>query len=98
LTGIREGVIVKKRVWRATPCPIYPTKRAKRKENMNSENDEVVPGLSSADVADMAEKIFNRTDGNHPQLDSSENGFLDILQNAKPAISASPAFIRKVVL
>jgi hypothetical protein len=52
--------------------------------------EEVVPGLSSADVADMMEKVFNWTDGNHPQLNSPENGFLDILQNGKPDISASP--------
>jgi hypothetical protein len=65
---------------------------------MNTENNEVVPGLSSADVADMAEKVFNWTDGNHPQLSSSENGFLDILKNGKPDMSASPAFIRKAVL
>jgi hypothetical protein len=65
---------------------------------MCSENEEVVPGLSSADVADMAEKVFNWTDGNRPQLNSSGNSFLDILQNAKPDISASPAFIRKAVL
>jgi hypothetical protein len=65
---------------------------------MNSENKEVVPGLSSADVADMAEKVFSRTDGNQPQLNSSGNGFLDILQNGKPDISASPIFIRKTVL
>jgi hypothetical protein len=75
-----------------------PPKRTEREENMNSENEEVVPGLSSADLASMAEKVFNWTDGNHPQLNRSENGLLDILQNAKPDISASPAFIRKVVL
>jgi hypothetical protein len=64
---------------------------------MNNENQEVVPGLSSADVTDMMEKVFAWTDGNHPQS-KSENGFIDILQNGKPDISASPAFIRKVSL
>jgi hypothetical protein len=53
---------------------------------------EVVPGLSSADVAEMMEKVLKWTDGNHPQLNSSENGFLDILQNGKADLSASPAF------
>jgi hypothetical protein len=60
---------------------------------MNIENKEVVPGLSSADVADMVEKVFAWTDGNHPQISKSENGFIDILQNGKPDISASPTFI-----
>jgi hypothetical protein len=60
--------------------------------------EEVVPGLSSADVADMMEKVFSWTDGNHPQLTDSGSGFFDILQNGKPGISASPAFLRKVAL
>ena len=62
---------------------------------VNSEN-EVVPGLTSADVREIAEQIFNRTDGNLPQFSASENGFMDILQNEKPDISASSIFIRKV--
>jgi hypothetical protein len=67
-------------------------------EGMNSENEEIVPGLFSSDVADMAEKVFNWTDGNRPQANSSGSGFLDILQNAKPDMSASSIFIRKVTL
>jgi hypothetical protein len=59
---------------------------------------EVVPGLSSADVAEMMEKVLEWIDGNHPQLNGSENGFLDILQNGKTDLSASPAFIRKAAL
>jgi hypothetical protein len=65
---------------------------------MNIENQEVVPGLSSADVTEMVEKVFAWTDGNHPQINESENGFIGILQNGKPDISASPIFIRKVSL
>ncbi|MDR1505823.1 MAG: hypothetical protein LBI67_01840 [Treponema sp.] len=65
---------------------------------MNNKDKEVVPGLSSADVADMAEKVFNWTDGNQPQLNRSESGFLDILEKGKPDISASPAFVRKAAL
>jgi hypothetical protein len=65
---------------------------------MHREDKEVVPGLFSADVADMAEKVFNWTDGNQPQLSRPENGFLDILQNGKPDISASSVFIRKAIL
>jgi hypothetical protein len=67
-------------------------------ENKIPEDEEIVPGLFASDVAEMAEKVFNWTDGNRPQKNSSGNGFLDILENAKPDISASPVFIRKVVL
>jgi len=59
---------------------------------------EVVPGLTSADVREIADQIFNKTDGNHPQLRVSGNGFIDILQNGKPDISASPVFVRKASL
>ena len=59
---------------------------------------EVVPGLTSADVKEIADQVFNRTDGNHPQLSVSGNGFIDILQDGKPDISASPVFVRKVSL
>jgi hypothetical protein len=66
------------------------------KTNMGFEN-EVVPGLSTANVKDIADQIFSRKDGNHPQYSGDEkNGFLDILENAEPDISASPIFIRKV--
>ena len=56
---------------------------------------EIVPGLTSADVREIADQIFNRTDGNHPQLSKAGSGFMDILQNGKSEISASPVFIRK---
>ena len=59
---------------------------------------EVVPGLTSADVREITEQVFNRTDGNHPQLNVSGNGFINILQNGKPDISASSVFVRKVSL
>ncbi|MDR2746176.1 MAG: hypothetical protein LBB77_01915 [Treponema sp.] len=65
---------------------------------MTDEKREVVPGLTSADVREMADKVFNWTDGNHPQVNSTENGFLNILQNGKPDVSSSPAFIRKIAL
>ena len=57
-------------------------------------NDEVVPGLSSADVKDIANRIFSKKDVNHEE----NHGFIDILENAEPAISASPIFVRKVSL
>jgi hypothetical protein len=59
-------------------------------------NREVIPGLTAADVKKMADQVFGRTDGNHPQITGSENGFLNIIKNGKPEISSSPAFIRKL--
>ena len=59
---------------------------------------EVVPGLTAADVREITDQVFSRTDGNHPQLSASGKGFLDILQNGKSDISASPVFIKKVDL
>jgi hypothetical protein len=60
------------------------------------DNDEVVPGLSKKDVRIMADQIFKQKDGNHPHSPKQTNGFLDILENGKPNISASSIFIRKV--
>jgi hypothetical protein len=68
------------------------------KESTNVEDEEIVPGLFASDVAEMAEKVFNWTDGNRPQKNSSGNGFLDILKNAKPDMSASSIFITKVTM
>jgi len=59
---------------------------------------EVVPGLTSADVKEIADQIYNKRDGNHPQLSKPGNGFIDILRDGKPDISASPVFIRKANL
>ena len=59
---------------------------------------EVVPGLTSADVKQITDQIFNRTDGNHPQLNASKNGFMDILRNGTSDISASPVFVKKADL
>ncbi|MDR1430320.1 MAG: hypothetical protein LBI85_08535 [Spirochaetaceae bacterium] len=65
---------------------------------MTDEKREVLPGLTVADVKEMADKVFNWTDGNRPQASDTENGFLNILQNGKSDVSSSPAFIRKIVL
>ena len=64
----------------------------------NKEDKEVVPGLSAADVKEIADQVFNRKDGNHPQLNASGSGFINILQNGKPDISASSVFIKKANL
>jgi hypothetical protein len=50
-------------------------------------------------VKNIAEQIYNRNDGNHPQYAKGKNnGFTDILENFEPDISASPVFIKKVSL
>jgi len=59
---------------------------------------EIVPGVTSTDVKKITDQVFNRTDGNHPQLNLSGNGFIDILQKGKPDISASSVFIKKASL
>ena len=60
---------------------------------------EIVMGLSDADIENIADQIYNRKDTNHPQSFSNKStSFIDILENAKPDISASPIFIRKVSL
>jgi len=56
---------------------------------------EIVPDLTSAELREIADQIFNKRDGNHPQLSKPGSGFIDILQNGKSIISASPVFIRK---
>ena len=59
----------------------------------------MVPGLSSADVKDIADQVFGRTDENHPHhAGEGDNGFLDILANGEPVISASSIFVNKVTL
>jgi ATP sulfurylase len=65
---------------------------------MTDEEREVVPGLTAADVKEIADKVFNWTDGNHPQVNNTGNGFLDILQGGKADLSSSPAFVRKIAL
>ena len=59
---------------------------------------EIVPGLTAADMKKIADQVLNRKDGNHPQLNPSGTGFINILQNGKPDISASPVFIKKAIL
>ena len=59
---------------------------------------EVVPGLTADDVKIIADQVFSRTDENHPQFNTSENGFMNILDNEKPDFSASSVFVKKVCL
>ena len=72
--------------------------RYKVRDRMIDAEREVVPGLSAADVKEIADQILTRTDGNHPRFATSENGFLDILQKGTSDISATSAFIKKVSL
>ena len=65
---------------------------------MTNLDKEIVPGLSANDVKDITDQIYSRNDGNHPYSSNGKNGFLDILENAKPDISASPIFVEKVSL
>jgi hypothetical protein len=65
---------------------------------VSKQKEETVFGLSRADVRDISEQIFNRTDTNHPQIKSSDSGFINIIKNGKPDISASSVFIKKVSL
>lgn len=64
---------------------------------MNSDK-EIIPGLSAAEVEEITDKIFSRNDTNHPLSNNKSSGFVDILENAKPNISASSIFIKKVSL
>ena len=59
---------------------------------------EIISGLTARDVKSIADQVLNRTDENHPKFTIPENGFINILQNEKPDISASSIFIRKVNL
>ena len=67
-------------------------------EEKMAEKNEVVPGLTSEDVKKIADQIFNQKDINHPLSDKKTSGFLDILENGKPNISASSIFIKKMSL
>jgi hypothetical protein len=63
---------------------------------MTGDENEVVPSLTVADVKVMVDQVLTWTDGNHPEIDRSESGFMDILQNGESRISASSVFIRKI--
>ena len=59
--------------------------------------EEVVPGLSRIDLKAISDQIFSKNDKNSPlYVREGNNGFLDILTNAKPDISASSTFVNKV--
>ena len=57
---------------------------------------DVVPGFSIADSKKIADQILERKDKNHPHSQKKSSGFVDILENKEPDISASSIFISKV--
>ena len=61
-------------------------------------NKEIVSGLTYSDAEKIADQIFNKNDANHPIIDNQGNGFISILENGEPNISASSIFIKKVSL
>ena len=65
---------------------------------MANEKKEVVPGLTSADIKKIAEKVFDKTNGNHPHARVSGNSFIEILEKGKSDISFSPVFLKKASL
>lgn len=65
---------------------------------MSKQKEKTIFGLSRADVREISEQIFNRTDTNHPQIKKPDSGFVNILKNGKPDISVSSVFIKKVSL
>jgi len=59
--------------------------------------EEIVPGLSRTDLKAISDQIFSKNDKNSPlYVHEGNNGFLDILTNAKADISASSTFVNKV--
>jgi len=60
-------------------------------------NKEIIKGLSLANMENIANQILERNDSNHPLSTHKKNKrVLDTLKNAKPNISASSVFIKKV--
>jgi hypothetical protein len=62
-----------------------------------SKKTEVIPGVTKAAIDRMADFVFSRVDGNHPEFaDSSDDGdIVRILNEGSPLVDKSPAFIRK---
>jgi hypothetical protein len=61
-----------------------------------SENEEVIPGVTKADIDLMANQVFGRTDRNHPELESSPDDIVQILEKGGPMVAKSNAFLRKI--
>ena len=65
---------------------------------MTDTEEEVIPGLTLADMKKIADQILEKTDVNHPQSSKPGNKFLDILDDEKADISAASVFVRKISL
>jgi hypothetical protein len=56
---------------------------------------EVIPGVTKADIDRMADYIFRRVDGNHPEMENSSDEITRILNDGGPLADKSPAFMQK---
>ncbi|MDR3334080.1 MAG: hypothetical protein LBT13_04205 [Treponema sp.] len=59
---------------------------------------EVIPGVTKADIDEMADFVFGRVDGNHPELQHSSNDIIKIFEEGHDLVVQSPAFIKKINL
>jgi hypothetical protein len=60
-----------------------------------SKDAEVIPGVTKADIDIMADFVFGRRDGNHPEFTDSPHDIVKILEEGGPLVDQSPAFILK---
>ncbi|MDR1933964.1 MAG: hypothetical protein LBQ57_14220 [Spirochaetales bacterium] len=61
-----------------------------------NDNEEVIPGVTKADINLMADLVFGITDKNHPELENSPDDIVQILEKGGPLVSKSNAFLRKM--
>jgi hypothetical protein len=64
---------------------------------MEGKKKEVIPGVTEHDIDIMADLVFGRLDGNHPDLADSGD-IARILGEGGKLADESPAFLRKVKL
>jgi hypothetical protein len=56
---------------------------------------EVIPGVTESDLDEMADYIFRRVDGNHPEVENSSDEITRILNDGGPLADKSPAFMQR---
>jgi hypothetical protein len=64
---------------------------------MGGVRQEVIPGVTGADIDEMADLVFGRVDKNHPDSDDSDS-IIRILNEGSELADRSPAFLRKAAL
>jgi hypothetical protein len=57
---------------------------------------EVIPGVTVSELENMADYVFRRVDGNHPETENSSDEITRILNNGGALADKSPAFMQKV--